>query len=243
MKIEICLESAEAAFAAQEHGANRVELCANLQVGGTTPNAGTIFMTRKLIDIPLFVLIRPRGGDFCYNRNEIEQMKYNIQLCKSLGVDGVVIGLLNKNGTVDVATTKELVDLARPMQVTFHRAFDRCLNPLEALEQLIDIGVNRILTSGQTPKAMDGIVLLTELVEKAGNRIIIMPGSGVNSDNINELITTTKAKEIHFSAHQWEAKEAIFIHPNFDAKTYEQLVFNPQKIQSCLEAIQGLVNS
>lgn len=240
MKIEICLESAEASLAAQKHGASRVELCANLQVGGTTPSAGTIFMTRKLIDIPLFVLIRPRGGDFYYNKHEIEQMKYNIQLCKSLGVDGVVIGLLNQDGTIDTATTKELVDLARPMRVTFHRAFDRCLNPLEALEQLIAIGVDRILTSGQMPKAMDGISLITELIEKAGDRLIVLPGSGVNKNNAHKILTITGAKELHFSAARKEQAIDFFQHPNFPVEEYETVVLDEEKLSGVLTVAKKL---
>ncbi|MBL4650472.1 MAG: copper homeostasis protein CutC, partial [Aureispira sp.] len=176
--IEICLDSPQAALLAQEYGAKRVELCASLLEGCTTPSWGCIKATRKAIDIGLFVLIRPRGGDFYYNAYEVEQMKYDIKTCHTLGVDGVVIGALNLDGNLDLKTIQTLVELARPMQVTFHRAFDRCKAPFEALEQLIDLGVDRILTSGQAPKVDQGLLLMEQLIQKANGRIGILPGSG-----------------------------------------------------------------
>lgn len=234
--IEICLDSPEFAQEAERLGASRVELCANLLEGGTTPSAGCIARTRAAINIDLFVIIRPRGGNFYYTNSEIEEMKHNIQLCKELGVDGVVIGLLNTDGSIDLATTKMLVDLARPMKVTFHRAFDRCKNPLLALEQLIELGVERILTSGQMPKALDGIDLIAALIQQAGDRIIIMPGSGVNPTNAAEFLKVG-ATEIHFTAHRYEPAEGCFLHPNFPKEAYQIKVVDKAKIKDCLEAI------
>lgn len=200
--LEICIDSVESAIAAQQGGANRVELCDNLLEGGTTPSAGTIALARKNIGIDLNVIIRPRGGDFCYTDVEFEVMKYDIEQAKQLGANGVVIGLLNPDGLVDVARTSALVELARPLSVTFHRAFDMSRDPYEALETLISLGIERVLTTGQESSALEGLDLITELVRQASNRIIIMPGlSGAISErNVKEIITQSGAKEIHTTA-------------------------------------------
>jgi len=200
MTLEICANSLASAIAAQNGGAQRIELCENLNVGGTTPSYGTIKKVCEEIQIRVYVLIRPRAGDFFYSPAEFEVMKEDILNCKALGCDGVVIGLLDQSGNVDRERTKELVDLASPMGVTFHRAFDSCNDGLKALEDIIYCGCERILTSGMKNTAIQGLVFLKELVEKAANRIVIMPGSGVNEDNILELITATKAQEYHTSA-------------------------------------------
>lgn len=234
--IEICLDSPHAALLAQTYGAKRVELCANLLEGGTTPSAGCIVTTRKAIDIDLFVIIRPRGGDFYYHKYEIEQMKKNIQLCQSLGVDGVVIGALNIDGSIDLKTTQELVELAQPMKVTFHRAFDRCKDPFLALEQLIDLGIDRLLTSGQQPTAIEGKDCLQQLIQQAQGRITIMPGAGVNPHNILDL-KAIGATEFHFTAHQSVLHQAGFQHPNFPLAEAEKMVFDVDKLKACLELI------
>jgi copper homeostasis protein len=231
--IEICLDSPQAALLAQQYGAKRVELCANLLEGGTTPSFGCIKATRKAIDIGLFVLIRPRGGDFYYNAYEIEQMKYNIESCHALGVDGVVIGALDLEGNIDLKTIQGLVELARPMQVTFHRAFDRCKAPFEALEQLIELGVDRILTSGQTPKVDQGFALLEQLIQKAEGRIGILPGSGVGPPNIPTL-KAIGATEFHFTAHQLVEPSEGFQHPNFPSAGYQKKLFDVQKLRAGL---------
>ncbi|BDS10195.1 copper homeostasis protein CutC [Aureispira anguillae] len=236
--IEICLDSPSAALLAQHYGAQRVELCANLLEGGTSPSAGCIAATRKAIDIDLFVIIRPRGGDFYYNAYEIEQMKHNIKLCQSLGVDGVVIGALNIDGSIDLKTTQSLVELARPMRITFHRAFDRCSNPFQALEQLIDLGVDRILTSGQKKTAIEGQDLIQGLIQKANGRIVIMPGAGVNPQNILAL-KTIGATEFHFTAHQTIEQIEGFKHPHFPSTEYQKKVFDVEKLKSCLNIING----
>lgn len=234
--IEICLDSPHAALLAQQYGAKRVELCANLSEGGTTPSWGCIKATRNAINMDLFVIIRPRGGDFYYNNYEIEQMKYNIETCHSLGVDGVVIGALNIDGSIDLKTTAELIELARPMQVTFHRAFDRCKAPFEALEQLIGLGVDRVLTSGQAPKVDQGIPILKQLILQAKKRIIILPGSGVGPQNIATL-KEIGAKEFHFTAHQFIENAESFKHPEFPNSEYQKKLFDVEKLKSCLSIL------
>ncbi|MEZ4735815.1 MAG: copper homeostasis protein CutC [Caldilineaceae bacterium] len=198
--LEICVDAVEGALAAQAGGAQRVELCDNLLEGGTTPSVGMIALTRQQLAIGLQVIIRPRGGDFCYSALEFEVMKYDVLQAKQLGADGVVIGLLNPDGTVDKARTAALIALARPLTVTFHRAFDMTVDPYQALADLIDLGVERVLTSGQESSALEGIDLITALVQQAGNQIIVMPGGGVNERNIHKIVSGSGVREIHLSA-------------------------------------------
>ncbi len=198
--LEAVVESVEGAIAAQAGGADRIELCANLLEGGTTPSAGTIHLAREWLDIRLHVMIRPRGGDFCYSDLEFEIMKRDIDLAKNAGADGVVFGLLNEDGSVDRERTGELVALAHPMRVTFHRAFDMTRDPFEALEDLVELGVDRILTSGQENSVLEGLDLITDLVQKAGDRIIVMPGAGVTERNIRKIVEHSGANEIHVYA-------------------------------------------
>lgn len=200
MILEICANSITSALAAQTGGADRIELCDNMAEGGTTPSYGTIVKSRDLLDILIYPIIRPRGGDFLYDDHEFEVMCKDIEVCKQTGCEGVVIGLLNRDGRIDKKRTKFLVELAWPLGVTFHRAFDRCLDPLEAMEDIIDCGCERILTSGQKATAAEGAELIGQLVEKAGDRIIIMPGSGVRENNIAALVKKTKANEYHSTA-------------------------------------------
>lgn len=201
-KVEICTNSVTSCLEAQKGGAYRVELCAGIPEGGTTPSYGEIVMARKLLNIKLNVIIRPRGGDFLYSDVEHQTMIHDIEMAEKLGVDGVVIGCLTADGRIDMQRNKELIQAAQGMSVTFHRAFDMCKDPFESLEQIISLGCDTLLTSGQQPTAIEGIYLLKELVEKANDRIIIMPGSGVNEDNIATLAKETKAKEFHFSARE-----------------------------------------
>ncbi len=186
--IEICCFSLESAITAQKSGASRIELCGGMFEGGTTPSAGLIKRVRANLSILVYVMIRPRGGDFCYSETEFEVMKEDILMAKSLGADGLVFGLLNPDGTIDTLRTKELVELAQPLGVTFHRAFDVADEPLRALEDIIACGCERILTSGQKNMAHEGISCLQQLVENAGNRIEIMAGSGVNASNASQLL-------------------------------------------------------
>lgn len=187
---------------AQAAGANRIELCDNPGEGGTTPSYGFTKAARQILTIDLFPIIRPRGGDFLYSDDEFEIMKTDIMVCKDLGCDGVVFGILNEDATIDTVRCKILVQLAYPMSATFHRAFDRVTNPTQALEDIIGCGFERILTSGFYPTAIEGKENLQKLIELANERIIIMPGSGVRSENIVEISEKTGAVEFHTSARK-----------------------------------------
>jgi copper homeostasis protein len=197
--LEICAGSLSSAIAAQTGGANRVELCDNLAEGGTTPSPGMILQVVKMLKIPVFVLIRPRAGDFLYSEAEFSVIKEDILFCKEHGAKGVVFGILNEDGTVDMNRNAELVHLARPMQVTFHRAFDMSRDPIQAMEDIISLGFERILTSGQAANAPDGAAMIAELIKRAAGRIIIMPGGGITENNITELCQKTGAVEFHAS--------------------------------------------
>ena len=198
--LEICVFNTATAVAAENAGADRIELCENYANGGTTPSYGYLKTVREKISIPVFPMIRPRGGDYFHTADEIEIIRKDILLCKELGFDGVVFGILNQDGTVDHENTARLVEAAYPLEVTFHRAFDRCKNPSEALEKIIDAGCNRVLTSGQVPKVTDGLKMVKELVDQADGRIIILPGSGLNSSNVEMIIQSTGVNEVHTSA-------------------------------------------
>jgi copper homeostasis protein len=200
--IEVCAAHVQSALAAQEGGAGRVELCDNLFEGGTTPSYAAIKLAREKLTIALNVMIRPRGSDFFYSGLEFEIMKEDIRMCKDLGADGVVFGLLLPDGNVDVDRTRELVELAKPMSITFHRAFDMTPEPFRSLSEIIGLGVDRILTAGQQNKAPDGIDLIKKIIEKANNRIIIMPGAGINELNILRIRNATGAKEFHLTGRR-----------------------------------------
>jgi len=210
-KIEVIGFNIESCATAQAAGAHRIELCDNPYDGGTTASHGFIKAARKILTNQLFPIIRPRGGDFLYSDAEFDIMKTDVQLCKSLGCDGVVIGMLHADGSVDTARCKQLVDLAYPLGVTFHRAFDRTNDPFKALEDIISIGCERILTSGQKPTAMEATELIANLIDQADSRIIIMPGSGVRSENILELAEKTGATEFHTSARISTSSKMDFI--------------------------------
>lgn len=199
--IEVCLDSVESAINAQEAGADRVELCDNLFAGGTTPSAGAIRLVREKVSIGVQVIIRPRGGDFCYSDIEFDVMKTDIRIAGELGADGVVIGILKPDGRIDCERCASLIEEARPMNVTFHRAFDVTPNPFEALEEIISLGVDRILTSGQEASVPEGVELIAELVKRADNRIIVMPGAGISERNFTKIAERTNAKEFHIFAH------------------------------------------
>jgi len=200
--LEIAVFSIEAALVALNAGANRVEFCENPTEGGTTPSYGSLATLSMLTDQPVFPIIRPRGGDFLYSQHEYESMKLDVLMVKKLNYPGLVLGILKADGTIDIERTKSLVDLASPMEVTFHRAFDRCKDPLNAIEDIISAGCKRILTSGQVPHAADSLPMIKKLIQKANNRIIIMPGSGVRSNNIKETMVVTGASEMHSSARK-----------------------------------------
>ena len=199
MEIEICCGSIQSAANAKAGGAVRIELCQGLVEGGTTPSPATINYAVKELGLKVFVLVRPRGGDFCYNELEIKTMEEDVKFCKQAGVAGIVVGFLHTDGSIDTELTRRFVKLAAPLPVTFHRAFDRCTDPLRALEEVIDCGCARILTSGCKPTAMEGADVLQRLVQQANGRIKILAGSGVTPENAAELRQKTGAPEIHGS--------------------------------------------
>jgi copper homeostasis protein len=199
MLVEICVDSVAGAIAAERGGADRIELCDNLLEGGTTPSAGCIKVARG-IKIGLHVMIRPRGGDFLYGPAELQVMREDIRMAKDLGADGVVFGGLTEDGDIDRGQTAELTRLARPMKVTFHRAFDMCRDAEHGLEQLIELGVDRVLTSGQESTCLEGMELIAALVNQAAGRIVVMPGGGLNLRNVARIVSFTRVNEVHLSA-------------------------------------------
>ena len=217
VSIEVCVDSIGSSLVAQAGGACRVELCTNLAEGGTTPSLGLIGSVRNLLSIKLYVLIRPRGGDFLYNDLEFEIMKSDIHHCGKIGCDGVVIGMLNSDGTVDMPRCRELVEIAKQyaMGVTFHRAFDHCVDQFQSLEDVITLGCERILTSGGNQTAIESLPVLAQLVEQAGNRISIMPGSGVTPENIAEIIEKTGVVEVHGTFRSLCQSEMQYKNPAF----------------------------
>ena len=196
MIIEVCAESYEYALKAEKAGADRIELCKDLHLDGLTPDYESAKRTIDTLDIPVFILIRPRGGDFIYSHEEFELMKRDILRFRKMGCKGIVSGVLNSDNSIDIKKTKELVELSRPLEFTFHRAFDKVNNPLYEIENLIRLGIDRVLTSGQKEKAIDGLVLLKQLNSISNNRIKIMPGSGINKSNIVNFVNF---EEIHGS--------------------------------------------
>jgi copper homeostasis protein len=213
MKIEIVVYNIESALRAQEGGADRIELCDNPGEGGTTPSYGMIEAVRQNVNLDVFVMIRPRGGDFHYSNYEFHCMKRDIFQCQKISVDGVVFGILNPNGTIDKKRCKELIDKVRPLKVTCHRAFDMTRDPFEALEDCIEVGFDRILTAGQQAQASKGADLIGELIKKANGRIAIMPGSGVNENTVQDIVRKSGAREIHFSATAFRDSAMIFKNP------------------------------
>ncbi|MEO8720240.1 MAG: copper homeostasis protein CutC [Ginsengibacter sp.] len=211
MKLEIIGFNLENCITAQHAGADRIELCASPGEGGTTPSYAFIKAAREKLKIDLYAMIRPRGGDFLYSNSDFEIMKNDIAICKRLGCDGIVTGLLTPEGKIDKKRCEELIELAYPLGVTFHRAFDRVTDAFEALEDVIELGFERILTSALKPKAMDSKELLSGLINQADERIIIMPGSGVNSKNIISIAEDTGATEFHSSASITKQSEMTFI--------------------------------
>lgn len=239
--IEVCANSVASALAAQAGGAARVELCSALAEGGITPSAAAIELTREQLQIGVHVLIRPRGGDFCYDDTEFRVMLRDIARCKQIGVDGVVIGVLNPEGTIDVPRTRELIAAARPMSVTCHRAFDMTADAFHSLDDILALGVERLLTSGQRGNAVAGKELIAELVHRAGNRLLVMPGAGVNENNIRELISATGAREFHLSGQKKVSSRMGYRNPQVfmgvpGLPEYEIGVTDAEKIRRVVQA-------
>ena len=213
--VEVCANGVESCLAAQEGGADRVELCAGIPEGGTTPSYGEIQVARRVLtSTRLHVIIRPRGGDFLYSDLEVERMAADIAVCHELGVDGVVFGCLKADGTLDMDKNRYLMQCSHGMSVTLHRAFDRAADPVQALEDAIALGFDRILTSGQQPKAMQGVELLAQLHRQAAGRIILMAGSGVTEENIRDIREATGLTEFHFSAREPHPSAMQYVNPN-----------------------------
>lgn len=200
MIYEICVDSVAGVRAAKAAGAQRIELCADLLEGGITPSRGTIRQARKVPGIGLNVMIRPRGGDFLFDDDEFATMRADVETAKAEGADGIVMGLLTEAGEIDVARTQELIASARPLSVTFHRAFDVATDPFRAIETLIGLGVDRVLTSGQEATVLEGLPLIVELMKRNGDRIVIMPGGGVTARNVERIVAAAHPREIHFAA-------------------------------------------
>lgn len=209
--LEVCIESLASAHAARKGGADRLEVCSALGLGGLTPSIGLVSAIQDSLDLPAMVMIRPRHGDFCYSLGEWTQMEQTIHLVKELGVQGVVFGCLHQDNSLDVASTALLVKAADGMEITFHRAFDLVPNPHEAMESLIELGITRILTSGQAATAWEGRELIRQLVEQADGRISILPGAGISAENVTDLIDYTGVTEVHSSGSEkrFSAQESL----------------------------------
>ena len=242
IRIEACVNSVESAIEAEVGGAHRVELCDNLHDGGTTPSIGSIDAAHTQLDIDFNVMIRPRGGDFLYSDLELDIMRADVLAARAAGADGVVFGMLKADGTVNVEQSRQLVELAGPMSTTFHRAFDMCADPLAALEDLVSLGIDRVLTSGQRPSAIEGAALIKELVEAAHQRIIVMPGVGIDATNVAHLIGLTGSREYHVLAEHPVDSEMVFGNPSVfmgmdpEQPEFERPVCDSQAIRAIVEA-------
>jgi copper homeostasis protein len=242
--LEICIDSVESAVNAQTAGADRVELCSNLSEGGTTPSYGTIVAVRNNLDIGLNVIIRPRGSDFLYSDTEFDSMRRDIEICGEAGANGIVTGILQADGNIDIERTSYLIEFARPMSVTFHRAFDMCPDPLKGLEDIICTGADRILTSGQRDNSADGAPAIAQFIKQAGNRIILMPGGGINEFNIGNIARITGAKEFHMTARTEIGSEMIFrktgisMGGSADVSEFSRKVADTQKIKKIIEILK-----
>ena len=242
-RVEVCVDSVPSAVAAQEGGADRVELCDSLIEGGTTPSPGAIEVARRSLRIDLNVIIRPRGGDFCYSDLELEVMKADVAAAKGLGANGVVIGILDEDGAVDVKRTKLLVELARPMSVTFHRAFDMSRDPAASLEALVDLGIDRVLTTGQQDSIWDGLDLVADLVARAKDRIVVMPG-GVQDRNAKAVVARTGAREVHVvgtrtvESRMRHRNQACFMGGSLRTPEFSWSVTDPARIRTIVDAVR-----
>lgn len=237
--LEIAVFNIESAISAIAAGADRIEFCENPMEGGTTPSYGSLKTLIHKTKTPVFPIIRPRGGDFLYSDDEFDSMKSDLLLVKDLGYPGAVIGLLKKDGHIDIDRTAALVSIAGNMEITFHRAFDRCIDPLKGLEDIIQTGCKRILTSGQVPHVSNALPLITQLVNNANGRITIMPGSGVRANNIADIISSTGVMEIHSSARKNYPSKMLFS----PSSMQEQMMFtgiDEAEIMAMKKAITAL---
>jgi len=246
MLLEIVVYNIESALRAQQGGADRIELCDNPGEGGTTPSYGTIEAVRQNVSMDVYVMIRPRGGDFHYNNYEFHSMKRDIMQCQKISVDGLVFGILNADGTIDKKRCKELIDKARPLKVTCHRAFDMTRDPFEALEDCIEVGFDRILTAGQQSVASKGSELIGELIKRANGRIAIMPGSGVNENTVEDILRKSKAQEIHFSATAFKNSEMKYKNPQIagmgseEGSDFKLRTVDPERVKKMRALAEGV---
>jgi len=240
VKVEICVGDLASALAAAAGGAHRVELCDNLAVGGTTASAGTIAESCRRLSIPVHVLIRPRAGDFVYSEPEIAVMRHDIEVAKSLGAAGVVLGVLTSAGAIDRSQTESLVALARPLAVTFHKAFDQVPSPLEALDTLIEMGVERVLTSGGRPTALEGVELLAQLVDRARGRITIMAGGRLDIANLGTVIRQGRIREVHVGSAASRTIEGVAPAQPRDDSDNSRSQTDAQRVAAIVAFVEGL---
>jgi len=243
--LEICLDSVESAVAAERGGADRVELCASLPEGGTTPSAGMIAAVRKKIKIGLQVMIRPRGGDFFYSEDEFGTMQRDILIAKQLGAGGVVFGILNIDGNIDVPRMRQLIDLARPLKVTCHRAFDMACDVNRALEDLIDLGADRVLTSGGRKSAVDAMPTLAQLVQQAQGRISVMACGELSIANVKAVIAYTNVREVHAGLGTAVSSAMKFHNPKITMGTlssseYQHVVVTESSVRELRAAVDSV---
>jgi copper homeostasis protein len=242
---EVCVDSVAGVRAAKAAGAHRVELCGDLLEGGTTPSRGMIRQARTIMGIGLNVMIRPRGGDFLFDDDEFAIMEADIDAAKAEGAEGIVIGLLTADGSVDAERVRALIAQARPMSVTFHRAFDMTPLPFEALETLVALGVDRVLTSGQEASVLEGLPLIAELVQRAGRRIIVMPGGGITARNADRIVAAAKPREIHFAALEPAAsgmqfrRHHVFMGGELRPPEYDRLATSAASVRSVMAKASG----
>jgi copper homeostasis protein len=243
--VEVSVEGVDGLLVAQENGADRVELCASVLEGGITPSIGMVREALRRARIPVFVIVRPRGGDFLYSEAEFESMRQDVIALKELGVPGIVTGCLTADGEVDKQRTAELLRLARPMSFTFHRAFDMVRDPVQALEVLISLGVDRLLTSGQRSTAIEGLATLKRLGQVAKGRMIVMPCGGLRADNVAQVCRETELWELHFAAHTMEPSAMTYRNPNVAMGAtsrdheYRKTVTDPATVRTTVEAARN----
>jgi copper homeostasis protein len=240
VQVEICVGDVASAIAAESGGADRIELCDNLLVGGTTPSAGTIAESCRRLRIPVYVLIRPRAGDFIYSQPEIAVMRHDIELVKTLGAAGVVLGVLTRDSMIDHDKTAELIALARPMFVTFHKAFDQTPDALEALDVLMTLGVERVLTSGGRPTAVEGIETLVQLVDHAGGKISVMAGGQLNTSNLETVVRQSQVNEVHLGSAASLTVESSMHTPPRDSSSTSWIQTQAQRVAAIVALARSL---
>ncbi len=243
--LEVCVESTASAMAAERGGAHRIELCSSLAEGGTTPSAGLIEIVRRKVRIPVHIIIRPRGGDFCYSSDEFESMKRDILTAKELKADGVVFGLLTEDGHVDVKRTQCLVEIADPMKTTFHRAFDMSVDLNQALEDVADAGVDRVLTSGGRQNAQDAIPAISRLIADANGKVAVMIGGGIRESNVRRILTQTGAREIHANLGETVPSSMRYRNEKISlgeikGREYQLSIVSETRVRRLLEAASGV---